>query len=174
MDNNLHVIFLGGSMLKKFFLPMQETWVRSLGQEDPLEKEMATQSSSLAWEIPWTEEPCGLQSMGSQKSQTWLNDWTMKSADNLVPGSPAVFIISRLFGIRKSLDALCFRSKIRGKGIVQGRWNNLHLSYCYRGKSFCDQRLPVTMDHFLLLWSLTVSMRAATKIACNLLKIVAV
>jgi len=45
---------------------MQETWVPSLGWEDPLEKEMATQSSILAWEIPWTEEPGGLQSMGSQ------------------------------------------------------------------------------------------------------------
>ena len=45
-------------------------WVRSLGQEDPLEKCMATHSSILAWRIPWTEEPGGLQSMGSQKSQT--------------------------------------------------------------------------------------------------------
>ena len=41
----------------------QETWVQSLGWEDPLEKEMATHSSILAWEIPWTEEPGGLQSM---------------------------------------------------------------------------------------------------------------
>ena len=47
---------------------MQETWVQSLGQEDPLEKEMATHSSILAWKIPWTEEPGGLQSMGSQES----------------------------------------------------------------------------------------------------------
>ena len=46
---------------------MQETQVQSLGQEDPLEKEMATDSSMLAWEIPWTEEPGGLQSMGSQR-----------------------------------------------------------------------------------------------------------
>ena len=44
----------------------QETRVRSLGQEDPLEKGMATHSSILAWKIPWTEEPGGLQSMGSQ------------------------------------------------------------------------------------------------------------
>ena len=43
---------------------MQETWIRYLGQEDPLEKEMATHSSILAWSIPWTEEPGGLQSMG--------------------------------------------------------------------------------------------------------------
>ena len=46
---------------------MQKTWVLSLGQEDPLEKEMATHSSTLAWKIPWTEEACGLQIMGSQR-----------------------------------------------------------------------------------------------------------
>ena len=53
---------------------MQETQVQSLGQEDPLEKEMATHSSVLAWEIPWTEEPGRLQSMGLQKSWTQLNN----------------------------------------------------------------------------------------------------
>ena len=46
---------------------MQETWVRSLGQEDPLEKEMATHSSTLAWKIPWMEECGRLQSMESQR-----------------------------------------------------------------------------------------------------------
>ena len=46
---------------------MQETQVRSLGQEDPLGKEMATYSSILAWEIPWTEDPGGLQSMGHKR-----------------------------------------------------------------------------------------------------------
>ena len=46
---------------------MQETWVPSLGGEYPLEKEMAAHSSILAWEVPWTEEPGGLQSMGSQR-----------------------------------------------------------------------------------------------------------
>jgi len=45
---------------------MQETWVRSLSREDPLEKGMATHCSILAWRIPWTEEPGGLQSMGWQ------------------------------------------------------------------------------------------------------------
>ena len=48
---------------------MQETRVQSLGQEDPVEEEMATQSSILAWEIPWTEKPGGVQSMGSQRVQ---------------------------------------------------------------------------------------------------------
>ena len=45
----------------------QETRVQSLGQEDPLEKEMSTHSNTLAWEIPWTEESGGMQSMGSQR-----------------------------------------------------------------------------------------------------------
>ena len=46
---------------------MQEIWIQSLGQEDPLKKEMAIYSTMLVWEIPWTEEPCRLQSMGSQE-----------------------------------------------------------------------------------------------------------
>ena len=57
-------------------LPMQEMQVRSLSGEDLLEKEMATHSSILAWEIPWTEEPGGLQSTVSQKSQTQLRTYT--------------------------------------------------------------------------------------------------
>ena len=53
---------------------MQETQDPSLGWEDPLEEEMATHSSILAWEIPWTEEPGRLQFMGSQKSWTQLSN----------------------------------------------------------------------------------------------------
>ena len=53
---------------------MQETRVQSPGWEDSLEKEMATHSSILAWEIPWTEEPDGLQSMGQQVSRIRLSD----------------------------------------------------------------------------------------------------
>ena len=55
---------------------MQETWVRSLREEGPLEKEMATHTSSLAWESPWTEEPGGLQVCGVAESQTQLSDST--------------------------------------------------------------------------------------------------
>ena len=55
--------------------PMRETWVRSLGREDPPEKEMVTHSSIVAWKIPWTKKPGRLQSMGSQ-SWTRLNDFT--------------------------------------------------------------------------------------------------
>ena len=61
--------FPGGSVVKN--LPaMQETWIRSLGREDPLEKETATHSRILPWEIPRTEEPGGLRSMGSKKRGT--------------------------------------------------------------------------------------------------------
>ena len=60
----MHVILVAQTVNN---LPaMQETWVRPLGQEDPLEKGTATHSSILAWRIPWTVEPGGLQSMGSQ------------------------------------------------------------------------------------------------------------
>ena len=53
---------------------VQETGVQSPGWEDPLEEDMAIHSNILAWEIPWTEEPGGLQSLGSQKSQTRLSN----------------------------------------------------------------------------------------------------
>ena len=55
------------AQMVKHLPAMQETWVRSLGQEDPLEKEIATPSSILAWKILWMEDPGGLQSMGSQR-----------------------------------------------------------------------------------------------------------
>ena len=58
---------------KEPHLLMQEAWVQSLGQEDPLEKEMTTHSSILAWEISWTEEPGGLNSVESQKTRTRLS-----------------------------------------------------------------------------------------------------
>ena len=61
----------------KHLPPMRETWVQSLGREDPLEKEMVTHSGILAWRIPWTEKPDRLQSTGSQ-SRTRLSDFTFK------------------------------------------------------------------------------------------------
>ena len=61
------MIYYMVAQMVKNLLAMQETWVQSLGQKDPLEKEMATHSSNPAWRIPWTEEPGGLQSLGSQR-----------------------------------------------------------------------------------------------------------
>ena len=69
-------LYFGASLVApmvKNMLAMQETRVQSLGQKDPLEKKMATHSNILAWEIPWTEEPGRLQSMGLQ-SWTQLSD----------------------------------------------------------------------------------------------------
>ena len=68
--NSQHVSRFGGfpgTQIVKNLAAMQETQVQYLGQEDPLEKGMATHSSILAWRIPWTEEPGGPQSMGSQR-----------------------------------------------------------------------------------------------------------
>ena len=72
--------FPGGSVIKNP-LPMQKMQVRSLGCEDPLKKEMTMYSRILAWEIPWTEEPGELQSMGSQKSWTQLSHSTTTKHD---------------------------------------------------------------------------------------------
>ena len=73
IDVYVCVGFPGGSVVKN---PpaMEEMWVRSLGQEESLEKEMTTHPSTRAWKVLWTEEPGRLQSMGSQKSQTQLSD----------------------------------------------------------------------------------------------------
>ena len=62
-----HSEFSQVAQMVKSLPAMLEAWVQSLGQENPLEKEMAMHSSILAWKIPWTEEPGGLQSMGSQR-----------------------------------------------------------------------------------------------------------
>ena len=72
---------------------MRETWFRSLGWEDPLEKEMATHSSSLAWRIPWTEELGGLQSTGSQRVDTTER---LHFHFHFLPYDPAI----QLLGIR--------------------------------------------------------------------------
>ena len=72
----LHGGFPDGSWVKNppTIQETQEKQVQSLGQGDPLEKKMATHARILAWEIPWTEEPGRLQSLGSQKSRTRLSD----------------------------------------------------------------------------------------------------
>ena len=66
----IHLMFPRASLVAqvvKYLPAMQETQVQFLGQDDPLQKGMATHSSILAWRIPWTEEPGGLQSVGSQR-----------------------------------------------------------------------------------------------------------
>ena len=71
MRSYLYVVASQVAQWERIHLPMQEMWVQFPHfWEEPLEKEMATHSSILVWEIPWTEKPGGLRSMGSQKSQT--------------------------------------------------------------------------------------------------------
>ena len=71
---------------------MRETWVRSLGREDPLEKEMATYSSILAWRIPWTEEPGGLQSTGLPRvGHNWATSLTYSNLQPAHPNPPLLF-----------------------------------------------------------------------------------
>ena len=94
--------FQAGSTVK--ILPAkQEMSVRSWDQEDPLEKELSLDFRILAWRIPWTEEPGGLQSMGLQKSQTWPSDWTTTAT--ILPKSPSVFghFLTRRKGIGRKL-----------------------------------------------------------------------
>ena len=83
---------------------MQETWVQSLGQEDPLEKEMATHSSILAWEIPWTEKPGGLQSMGLHRVR---GNWVTKQKQY----ENALFFIHVLWTVRE-LNEVSIRHQI--------------------------------------------------------------
>ena len=92
LNNNNHLLPLTDSVAQmiKSWPVVRETWVRSLGQEDPLQKEMATHSSTLAWKIPWTEGPGRLQSMGSQRVRhnwgTSLMDFVgQKLARSLAP-----------------------------------------------------------------------------------------
>ena len=73
---------------------MRETWVRSLGREDPLEKEMVTHSSTLAWRIPWTEKPGRLQSMGSGRKELDTTEqlhFHFSSQKFFVPIPPYIF-----------------------------------------------------------------------------------
>ena len=83
---------------------MQEMWVQSPDQQDPLEKKMTTHSSILAWKIPWTEEAGRLQSMGSQKSWAWLSDYT---TSNVLSGSknPNPFLSCLMVPPRYEADA---------------------------------------------------------------------
>ena len=87
----------------------EEMRVRSLRWEDPLEEEMATRSSILAWKIPWTEEPGWLQSMGSQKSQTWLSTYAGRSSN-----SPITLVKNYWSQTRKPVTENAFSSITSG------------------------------------------------------------
>ena len=80
-----HTFVLGSSLVAqtvKHLPTVRETWVRSLGREDPLEKKMSTHPSTLAWKIPWTEEPGRLQSTGLQRVR---HDWMTLLSHSIFP-----------------------------------------------------------------------------------------
>ena len=109
-----HLTWTGATLVAQRLkrLPeMRETWVRSLGREDPLKKEMAIHSSTLAWRIPWREEPGGLQSMGSQ---TVGHDW----ATSLTQCNSKV--ICELFGYQSIYDNIKRSSHL--KNCFQTTW----------------------------------------------------
>ena len=101
---------------------MQEMWVQSLDWEDPLEEEMATDSSTLAWEIPWTEEPGELQSTVLQKSRTRLS----KQLNNNDKASPNILLAHVCHSIASNFHSIylsagvtqCFRTNMLFKGSV--------------------------------------------------------
>ena len=82
---------------------MQETWVQSLGREDPLEEGMAAHSSVLAWQIPWSEEPGGLQSTGVTKSPDTTEQLTLHNVTILETG----YAVPRVPEIVTCFSALC-------------------------------------------------------------------
>ena len=92
------------AQLVKNLPAMQETWVRFMGREDPLEKEMATHSNILAWRLPWTEEPGGLQSMGLQE---WDNDLATKPL-------PYRYASSTPYYVQATVDqgGMCIKSEL--------------------------------------------------------------
>ena len=94
---------------------MRDTWVRSLDQEDPLEKEMATHSSILAWKIPWTEEPGGLQSIGSQRVG---HDWaTSLSYELVLAHSSTLLLITQQWLIQQVSINICHITLISWENI---------------------------------------------------------
>ena len=110
LNNNLRASLV--AQMVKNPLAMQETWLQSLGQGDPLEKGMETHSSILAWRIPWTKEPGRLQSMGSQRVG---HDW----ATNITTNNYLAKVWGLLFKILKISPLYCF--------IIYDRWEILKL-----------------------------------------------
>ena len=93
-------------------MPMQETWVWSLGGEDALEKDMATHSSILAWKIPWTEEPGGWQSLRVTKSQTQRGEYPTTITDKYITPSLSwkwkLLSSVRLFATPRTIESVAF------------------------------------------------------------------
>ena len=95
------------AVLVKNLPAVQETWVRSLGWEDPLEKEMANHSNILAQKIPWTEDPGRLQSLGSQESDMTQRPPTTTTSLVLVSTQVLMYFFHHMLNIHHGLSILC-------------------------------------------------------------------
>ena len=126
---------------------MQEAWVRSLGREDPLEEEMVTYSSTLAWEIPWTERPGGLQSMESQ-SQAW--QWL---------GAQNTFgLDTPLGGLHRCSHSILqpTQAQVHSYGILEHRGKGRDFTNSLRGKGqFRRSEVRMVLDF----WAVTLEVK---------------
>ena len=146
---------------------MQETWVRSLGQEGPLEKEMATHSSILAWRIPWMEEPGGLQSTGSQRVRhDWATSLTHSPTPVFWPGefhelySPwvaksqhdwATFTFTSLTTEGKHID-FQIRVRFRRQSLSLGTWKETEPAVAAIPLHLSKRKIFNTFQGCLIIW----------------------
>ena len=123
---------------------MQEMQVRSLGGEDPLEEVMATHSSIFAWEIPWTEEPGGRQSMGSQKSRARLNAHTCacRKQEHSTRGEVTLTYYIKACSLSFGLYKFLFPGLVVGSGAAGGEEKGFPLSEPF----ICTWHLKLTED----------------------------
>ena len=122
---------------------MQEVWVQSLGWEDPLEKEMATHSSMLAWEIPWTEEPGGLSTVGSQRVG---HDWVTKrqqQKNRPLPHPQQFWFIGLSWGTSWGLLFMCLSHKSPQQAVVIFNVSQMLIT-CSQDRNFCLHQLNLT------------------------------
>ena len=137
---------------------MWETWVQPLVQEDPLEKEMAIHSSTLAWKIPWTEKPGRLQSMGSQRiGHDWATSLSLVTLSPLESGGLSIVQTSK-----PRLQLSFPKGQRRGKETKKSRWAwVVSWSSPYRGRSFplCVCVCVCVSMHVCVMASLLESLR---------------
>ena len=128
---------------------MWETWVWSVGWEDPREKGMATHSSIIAWRIPWTEEPGGLQSMGSQRfGYDWATNRQHTLGDTVAKTPPLVQGV-RVQSLVRALDPKCHNWKITcAETKTQCRQINLKTKYhVFGGHDTFSRYVVMNEDH---------------------------
>ena len=120
----------------KHMSTMWESWVQSLGWEDPLEKEMATHSSTLAWRIPWMDKPGGLQSMGSQRVRCDFTFTVYKGLKSSVSGNGIQTAINVFLLFHSSISFASVSSKHLGPHFCVGAGKRT-VGHHYLGDALC-------------------------------------